>query len=60
VSAPILHPDTPEIAYRGGELCVEDATLAHIAASVGTPFYAYSASAIERQYRQHVSAGQVA
>ncbi|MDE1904706.1 MAG: diaminopimelate decarboxylase [Alphaproteobacteria bacterium] len=40
------------MAYRGDALCVEDTTLAHIAASVGTPFYAYSANAIERQYRR--------
>lgn len=56
MSAPILNPDTPEIAYRGDELCVEDTTLAHIAASVGTPFYAYSANAIERQYRRFAAA----
>ena len=56
MNAPILHPDTPEIAYRGGELCVEEAALAHIAASVGTPFYAYSAGAIERQYRRFAAA----
>lgn len=56
MSAPILNPDTPEIAYRGDDLCVEDTTLTHIAASVGTPFYAYSASAIERQYRRFAAA----
>ena len=52
----MLHPDTPEIAYRGDELCIEDATLERIAASVGTPFYAYSAGAIERQYRRFAAA----
>jgi len=56
VIAPILHPDTPEIAYRGGELCVADMTLARMAAAVGTPFYAYSAGAIERQYRRFAAA----
>ncbi|MGH6977028.1 MAG: diaminopimelate decarboxylase, partial [Stellaceae bacterium] len=60
MNAPILHPDTPEIAYHGGELCIEDAALAHIAASVATPFYAYSTAAIERQYRgfAHAFAGR--
>jgi diaminopimelate decarboxylase len=48
--------ETPEIAYRGGELCVEDAPLARIAASVGTPFYCYSSTAIERQYKRFATA----
>ena len=56
MSAPILHPDTPEIAYRRDELCIEDATLERLAVSVGTPFYAYSAGAIERQYRRFTAA----
>ncbi|HYL32989.1 MAG TPA: diaminopimelate decarboxylase [Stellaceae bacterium] len=54
--APILHPETPEIAYRGGDLSIEDVTLARMAAAVGTPFYAYSAGAIERQYRRFAAA----
>jgi len=56
VSAPILHPDTPEIAYRNGELCVEDVPLSRIAAAAGTPFYTYSAGVIERQYKHFAAA----
>ena len=62
VSAPALHPDVPEIAYRGGELFVENVALSRIAAAIGTPFYVYSSGAIERQYRQFADAfaGQAA
>ncbi|MGH6968567.1 MAG: diaminopimelate decarboxylase, partial [Stellaceae bacterium] len=56
MSAPILRPDAPEIAYRDGELSVEGVALARIAAAVGTPFYAYSTGAIERQYRRFAAA----
>lgn len=37
--------------YRGGQLYAEDVPLAEIAASVGTPFYAYSTATLERHYR---------
>ncbi len=56
MSAPTVQPDAPEIAYRGGELLVEDVALSRIAAAVGTPFYAYSSAAIERQYRRFAAA----
>jgi len=56
VSAPALHSDVPEIAYRSGELFVEDVALSRIAAAVGTPFYGYSSSAIERQYHNFAAA----
>ncbi len=38
-------------AYRNGELYAEDLAVADIAASVGTPFYLYSAAAFSAQYR---------
>lgn len=56
MSAPLLQPDTPEIAYREGELHVEGVAVSRIAAAVGTPVYAYSAGAIERQYRRFAAA----
>ena len=37
--------------YRHGELHAEDVPLAEIAASVGTPFYCYSAATLTRHYR---------
>ncbi|MGE3936832.1 MAG: diaminopimelate decarboxylase [Rhodospirillaceae bacterium] len=37
-------------AYRAGILHAEDVSLAEVAASVGTPAYCYSATAIEAQY----------
>ncbi|HXP13620.1 MAG TPA: diaminopimelate decarboxylase [Stellaceae bacterium] len=48
--------DSPEFAYRGGELFAEDVALSKLAAEAGTPFYCYSASAIERQYRRFADA----
>ncbi|MDE2228558.1 MAG: diaminopimelate decarboxylase [Alphaproteobacteria bacterium] len=44
------------MAYRDGELSVEDVALSRIAAAVGTPFYCYSSGAIERQYRRFAAA----
>ena len=38
-----------EFAYRRGALNAEDVPLARIAAEVGTPFYCYSTTALERQ-----------
>jgi diaminopimelate decarboxylase len=38
-------------SYRGGELCAEEVPVARVAASVGTPFYLYSAASFTRQYR---------
>jgi diaminopimelate decarboxylase len=49
-------PGAPEIAYRAGELSVEDVALSRIAAAVGTPFYCYSSAAIERRYRRFAAA----
>ncbi len=37
--------------YRDGQLCAEDVPLADIAATVGTPFYCYSAATLTRHYR---------
>ena len=45
-----------EIAYRGGELHVEDVPLPRIAEAVGTPFYCYSSAALERRYRDFAAA----
>jgi diaminopimelate decarboxylase len=42
--------------YRDGELRVEGVRLAAIAASVGTPFYVYSAAAIAARYRRFAAA----
>jgi len=36
--------------YRNGALCAEDVDLTTIAAAVGTPFYCYSSTAIERNF----------
>src|SRR4029079_6108873 len=38
-------------AYRAGVLHAEDAAIPEIARAVGTPFYCYSASALEDQFR---------
>ncbi len=40
-----------DIRYCDGALQVEGVNLADIAARVGTPFYAYSAAAIQRRYK---------
>ncbi len=37
--------------YRDGELFAEDVAVAEIAATVGTPFYCYSAATLTRHYR---------
>ncbi|HEX9857813.1 MAG TPA: diaminopimelate decarboxylase [Paracoccaceae bacterium] len=37
--------------YRNGSLHAEDVSLAEIAASVGTPFYCYSAATLTRHFR---------
>ena len=37
-------------AYRSGALHAEDVPLARIASEVGTPFYCYSSSTIERHF----------
>lgn len=37
--------------YKNGVLCAEDVALSDIAATVGTPFYAYSAATLVRHYR---------
>lgn len=43
-------------AYRGGWLAADELDLRAIAGEVGTPFYCYSASAIERAYQDFVEA----
>jgi diaminopimelate decarboxylase len=45
-----------EITYKKGELNVENVPLGRIADAVGTPFYCYSAAAIEGQYRRFAAA----
>ena len=49
-------PGAPDFAYRGGELHAEDVPLRRIADAVGTPFYCYSSSAIERRYHRFAAA----
>ena len=46
----------PGIAYRSGELHIEDVPLSRIAAAVGTPVYCYSSAAIAGAYRRFASA----
>jgi diaminopimelate decarboxylase len=43
-------------SYRGGELFAEQLPVARIAATVGTPFYLYSAAGFTAQYRQFADA----
>jgi diaminopimelate decarboxylase len=40
-----------QFAYRQGLLHAEDVNLADLAAAVGTPFYCYSTTTLERHYR---------
>jgi diaminopimelate decarboxylase len=42
--------------YRGGELHAEDVPIAQIAASVGTPFYLYSAAGLASLYHRFADA----
>ncbi len=49
-------PGAPEFAYRKGELCADNVPLARIADEVGTPFYVYSGTQIERRYREFADA----
>ena len=42
--------------HRDGELYAEEVPVAQIAASVGTPFYLYSAGALEARYRSFAEA----
>src|SRR6516225_10959823 len=42
-------------SYRGDELHAEEAAVTSIAASVGTPFYLYSAAAFRAQYQRFAS-----
>ncbi len=37
--------------YRRGQLCCEDVPVAEVARRIGTPFYLYSQSALERQFQ---------
>lgn len=42
--------NAPDVAYRDGELHVEDVAVARIAAAVGTPFYCYAAATLRRNF----------
>ena len=42
---------SPAFSYRNGFLHADAASLVELAASVGTPFYCYSAPAMEARYR---------
>jgi len=54
ISAP--EPAVPEFAYREGVLQAEGLPLGLIAERVGTPFYLYSASAMQAAYRRFTGA----
>ena len=43
-------PTSLEFAYRDGVMACEGVSLRDLAETIGTPFYCYSASVIERQY----------
>lgn len=43
--------NAPDVSYRDGQMHVEAVSVARIAASVGTPFYCYSAATLRRNYR---------
>ena len=45
-----------QFSYRGGILFCEDVSINDMARNVGTPFYCYSAEALEQNYRSFVSA----
>lgn len=45
-------------SYKNGILYAEDVSVPQIAESVGTPFYCYSASALEKSYRDFADAVQ--
>ena len=52
----MTNPAGGYFAWRGGRLFAEDAALDDIADAVGTPFYCYSAAALEDAYRAFASA----
>ena len=39
-------PGSPQVAYRGDTLFIEDCSLVELAAEYGTPLYVYSQSAM--------------
>ena len=43
-------------SYRDGALCADNLPVAEIAATVGTPFYCYSATALRRAYTDFAGA----
>src|SRR5262249_23659326 len=49
-------PGAPDFADIDGQLHAEAVPLAAIATAVGTPFYCYSSTAIERRYRRFAAA----
>jgi diaminopimelate decarboxylase len=49
-------PGAPDLAYRAGELWLEDVPVARVAAAVGTPCYLYSSAYLERRYRDFMAA----
>lgn len=50
--SPLAHrPDSPWFSRREGILSIDDVPLDRIAAAVGTPFYAYSVTALRHHYR---------
>jgi len=49
-------PGAPDLAYRTGELWLEDVPVSRIAEAVGTPFYLYSSAYLTRRYRDFTTA----
>ncbi|PPR12141.1 MAG: Diaminopimelate decarboxylase [Alphaproteobacteria bacterium MarineAlpha11_Bin1] len=47
-----------DFSYRGGKLFAEDVPITEISSFIGTPFYCYSASILEDNYRRFASAFQ--
>lgn len=56
MSSPYPQPAVPEFTYRDGALQAEGLPIELIAERVGTPFFLYSASAMETAYRRFTKA----
>lgn len=56
MSSPDALAGAPDLAYRDGELVMEEVAVARMAQRVGTPFYVYSSAYLERRYRAFTAA----
>ena len=50
---PMNLPGAPHVAYRQGELCVEQCSLSSLAQRFGSPLYVYSRAAMEQAHRAY-------